>query len=146
MKYQKIAIWRTFLPKKNCFSYLPPLYPPACTHRAHQCRDDAHAAAPLCRPWCFTFSSARAHPVPMPELPTTLGWTLRRTSAPEPCHATRQSYFDTGSWRWTSSNGALASTHIPSGPPINLSPLPSLLRPPSPFIWSTARRDSESAR
>jgi hypothetical protein len=28
MKYQKIAIWRVFLPKTNCFSHPPSVYPP----------------------------------------------------------------------------------------------------------------------
>jgi hypothetical protein len=63
MKYQKSQFGEC-LPKKNCLSYLPPLYPPACIHRAHQCRDDAHAAAPLCRPWCFTFELRQSSPCP----------------------------------------------------------------------------------
>jgi hypothetical protein len=29
MKYQKIAIWRAFLPKRDVFSHLPLPYPPA---------------------------------------------------------------------------------------------------------------------
>jgi hypothetical protein len=28
MKYQKIPIWRAFLPETNCFSHLPGVYPP----------------------------------------------------------------------------------------------------------------------
>jgi hypothetical protein len=35
MKYQKIAIWRAFLPKTNCFFHPPPFYPPARTRWAH---------------------------------------------------------------------------------------------------------------
>jgi hypothetical protein len=147
MKYQKMVLWTLFLPKKHCFSHPPQLYPPACTHRAHLCWDDAPRRGPaaLIRAGLELCQSS-----PRPDAGASHGSRLEAPQdlRPEPCHAARQSYLNTRSWRWTSSNDAPASTRIPSSPPINLSSFPSLRQPPSPFIRSfirsTARRDSES--
>jgi hypothetical protein len=70
MKYQKIAIWRAFLPKTKFFSHPPRVYPLLHPHRAHAhapalCADShtrRHATSPPARPPPLLSGAAQCRP------------------------------------------------------------------------------------